>query len=375
MIARKGLIKFFDIDPESLIIDENKVYKSPQDYIINPVLKVFREKEEIEIFCTRKANGENAQISYIRAYNGWICGSKNVGVIIQEMNDLRKYKGPRYTYAIKIGEVWLKIIEDMDKERLDELKRDMSGRTFVGEFVGNPNYQHLIRYNRVSIHFYAIVDNESIHTCLDPKYSQSIFHKYALDSVHFQSLGIFKEKESCFKAILNAYITVGRSSIYDGEEGAVLYFVKRSQGSQGPHGPQTPHTPQTPHAPHAPHISHDITLVLCKLKTLDYRIYRKLREKLKNLCSFGGDEREVLRRFISDYKALVNDTLQRASRIMGHPTTGFDILPNGLHYYNRVAELAIQNVLDRKVNYNQISYQYVDFLCIIYIYIYRFYNG
>jgi len=48
-------------------------------------------------------------------------------------------------------------------------------------------------------------------------------------------------------------------NIEDGEEGSVLYFVS----------------------------SENKVLALCKLKTLEYRIYRKLREKLRNYSTGG----------------------------------------------------------------------------------------
>jgi hypothetical protein len=37
----------------------------------------------------------------------------------------------------------------------------MAGRTFVAEYCGNQDYQHLVIYNKIDLHFYAVVENNS----------------------------------------------------------------------------------------------------------------------------------------------------------------------------------------------------------------------
>lgn len=39
------------------------------------------------------------------------------------------------------------MVEKLSPEQLSELQQAMQGHTFVGEYCGNQNYQHLIRYN------------------------------------------------------------------------------------------------------------------------------------------------------------------------------------------------------------------------------------
>ena len=45
----------------------------------------------------------------------------------------------------------------------------MAGRTFVGEYCGNAAYQHLVKYDKIQLHFYAIVENEAEDTCIPPE--------------------------------------------------------------------------------------------------------------------------------------------------------------------------------------------------------------
>ena len=64
---------------------------------------------------------------------------------------------------------------------------------------------------------------------------------------------------------------VAKSKIVDEEEGSVLYLVKRNKG--GIH-------------------SEDRVLSLAKLKTIEYRIFRKIREKLRRYYKFEDQERK-----------------------------------------------------------------------------------
>ena len=37
----------------------------------------------------------------------------------------------------------------------------MQGKTFIGEYCGNQNYQRIVKYEKIDIFFFAIVDNVS----------------------------------------------------------------------------------------------------------------------------------------------------------------------------------------------------------------------
>jgi len=37
----------------------------------------------------------------------------------------------------------------------------------IGEYCGNDAYQHIIRYDKIQIIFYAITSNNSFEPCLD----------------------------------------------------------------------------------------------------------------------------------------------------------------------------------------------------------------
>jgi len=40
------------------------------------------------------------------------------------------------------------------------LKKDLDGNTMIGEYIGSDEHQHLVKYSRKSIIFYAVVGNQ-----------------------------------------------------------------------------------------------------------------------------------------------------------------------------------------------------------------------
>ncbi len=164
-----------------------------------------------------------------------------------------------------MARVWFSIVVRLEKEgRLAELKAELSGRTFVGEYAGNPEHQHMVRYPRETIVFYTIVENEAVADCIDPIAASRIFEKYGLDHVQCESKGICHSLGEVIKGIRDVYTTLATESLYNEEEGVVIYLVSRGAEKS-------------------------FTLSLCKVKTLEYRIYRKIRENVKSQLrnSFG----------------------------------------------------------------------------------------
>ena len=90
-------------------------------------------------------------------------------------------------------------------------------------------------------------------------------------------------------SLCRVFKDVAKSEIAEEEEGNVLYFVNRP-AKEGEEGSEI--------------------LSLCKLKTLEYRLFRKMREKLRNFYARPIDERTadriatISKRFISEAKEL-----------------------------------------------------------------------
>ena len=145
------------------------------------------------------------------------------------------------------------------------MTKEMNGRTLVGEYIGSQDHQHLVKYSRVTIIFYAIISNYSPESCWPCSYAWAFFNKYGLDMVHIQSLGKFNNFGQLSDQLEKTFKDVAKSSIAQDEEGNVLYFIKKAKGAN----------------------ERDQTLSLAKLKTLEYRLFRKMREKLRGFYSRG----------------------------------------------------------------------------------------
>lgn len=61
----------------------------------------------------------------------------------------------------------------------------------IGEYVGNQKYQHLVKYEKTTILFYAIVENNSADICLPISETHRILTKYGLDKVPMISQGTY----------------------------------------------------------------------------------------------------------------------------------------------------------------------------------------
>lgn len=173
-----------------------------------------------------------------------------------------------------MAHVWFDKLEQYKKKDpkiVDELKKELSGNTLIGEYVGSDEHQHLVKYSRTTIIFYAIVNNHSAEECWPCEKSWAFFKKYNMDKVHIQSLGMFNDYDNLCNSLCKIFQDVAKSEIAKEEEGNVLYLLRKGEND----------------ANGAP----DQVLSLTKLKTLEYRLFRKMREKLRNFHAKPREER------------------------------------------------------------------------------------
>jgi hypothetical protein len=230
-----------------------------------PIKRAMLEGHKVEAIKMLKANGENCQVSYQPNIDAWIIASKNVGLVARNMDDVELYtkkNAMRYSYAVLMARCWFTIVEQFNKKDYESLKQDFAHRTFVGEYIGNQACQHLVKYPRETIVFYAVVENYSKRMCMVPEDSIVLFKKYKLDIVNIDSMGLYNDYDHLCDDLQREFETVSGLSIRDEEEGAVVYFVLR----------------------HSEDANKDQVLSLGKFKTLEYRLFRKMREKLRNFC-------------------------------------------------------------------------------------------
>ncbi|CAD8072030.1 unnamed protein product [Paramecium primaurelia] len=290
-IIRRGLKKFFDINLKQFQSQGNSNLTNKTDQIINNyTLSCLPKESEIKITQMEKVNGENAQISYIKTLDRWVIGSKNVTLLCIDESELKQYDSQitndpldsRYKYAIKIAQEWLKIIAL--SKNVDTIKKYLNEHTLIGEYCGNIEYQHLVQYDHVQLKFYALVpkvSNELSVTCLHPDFTLNLLQSLELNIVKFNHI-IAENYQDFIKKLLDLTRNISISKLQDDGEGNVLYFSD----------------------------SQKECFSLAKLKTLEYRFKRKIREKLRLIITKNQDPNLTLDKYVDEVTQLLKELNQ-----------------------------------------------------------------
>jgi hypothetical protein len=272
-----------------------------------------------------------------------------VALLAKTRKDIDKYASStnamRYNFAMMIATAWFDKIDQLTEEGIDieELKNDLNGKTMIGEYCGHPDYQHLVIYPEVRVIFYTIVDNNSEYSCILPEESYAIFKKYKLECVTFESLGVFSTYEDLKDCLMQTYRSVSAESIQTGEEGSVIYFVRRRKDSatQG----------------------EDRVLSLGKLKTLEYRMYRKLREKLKTMSAkiLGKGGNKISEK--QSWNTMVTKFRNEGLQLNEDPDSSEGLISDkDFDYYVELAELAAKKCYDNPAVLSTVKDSYLGFL-------------
>jgi hypothetical protein len=146
--------------------------------------------------------------------------------------------------------------------------------------------------------------------------------KFGLETVSCTKIGRFNNYTKLCYELETLYKYVAEASIVEEEEGSVLYFVQRDEKNH----------------------SNDQVINLAKLKTLEYRVYRKLREKLF-IDSASTDSRFKINQFFEEVRQLIQ---------------GYK-LPMPINFYYQVAETAF-DLANQNMELFSDQHNYIDFL-------------
>ena len=93
------------------------------------ILSFLTIKEEVSVVA------EKYDVSKIYLFGSYVKGEAS------ENSDIDLYKGERYHFAKLMGDEWFRILRKLEQKigqrGIDDLKKEMEGRTFVGEYCGN----------------------------------------------------------------------------------------------------------------------------------------------------------------------------------------------------------------------------------------------
>lgn len=110
------------------------------NYTLGPLNELLTNNHggSVTILKTLKANGENAQISFVPEIQSWSISSKNVCLLARQDSEIdQNYNSDRFHFAKLMAHTWFELISNIPSKDLSQLKKDMSGRTLIGEYVGN----------------------------------------------------------------------------------------------------------------------------------------------------------------------------------------------------------------------------------------------
>lgn len=88
--------------------------------IFSDLKEALKSGFEVKAYSMVKANGENAQVSYVDELDSWLIASKNVSLLARKPADLALYRPyktqetDRYQYACLMGATWFDILDRMD---------------------------------------------------------------------------------------------------------------------------------------------------------------------------------------------------------------------------------------------------------------------
>ena len=431
-IVRKGLEKFFDLDYSFIEFHLKKgeileKKRNCREIIFAGIEGALKNGNKVRIYQTEKANGENCQISYFRPIDSWLVSSKNVSILAKSRTDVEFYEilmlelneqekknenqpkknekkneetknneeknkikdaykknnkfaepkikkqpkeeglevsefikkekedsekkikknNDRFAFAKLILNEWFNLLDKISD--IETLKKDLENKTLVGEYCGNQEFQHLIKYNEISIYFYALVDNDKDcdDSCFPPQKVFDFCKKHNLRHVKFHDFGSFDDFIALNMKLHGIFEKVSIATINEMGEGCVLYFLKEKKNEN----------------------EQDHILSLCKVKTLEYRIFRKLREKLKRFDPSKKEKEEnkapstekQIAPVTSKFKNEVNDLCKNFKP------------PLKIEDYVEFAEYCFI-FAKQPGNYDHVKKAYIDFLTIALYYFYEEYK-
>lgn len=314
--GRRGLRKFYDLYPEYLEynlgnlanLDSKVGVKEPAENksIHRKIFGTLKEdldegKETVVVIESNKANGENCQISWVAEVGAWSIASKHVSMLLRSLDDVSLYISDRFHFAELIAREWFTIIKQMKPERVEAVKECLRDFTLVGEYVGNPNYQHLVKYEKQGFMFYSLVHKYTEDEAMNPKEAFDKIKSLGLQCVTHKEHPACKTWQDLNALLKGLYKEIKESGIEKREEGVVVYIVSQKEGKETLHS-------------------------ICKLKTLEYMVYRKLREKLRALTDKKQTREAIEAKYQEEVRALV----------------GMNTTPHELSFYFEVAKRAFE---------------------------------
>lgn len=276
-----------EMDQENSSGTLEKYDQKMKDHIFERIQDFYKKNlGTVTLYNTTKANGANAQISFCEKVNAWAIGSKDITIMVRARSDISGYRKERYQYCRSIAHTWFHILDQLDFETQFQFKSQMVGITLIGEYVGDQRCQGMVKYTKISLVFFNVVNNISD---IDKDYwtmekGFEFMKKYGqIPSAHQKYMNI-PNFMLLNKKQLDLYEQCGKQSLENGEEGKVIYFVlKHFDGKE-------------------------ILASVAKMQSMEFRIFHHLKQKLMDyVTNQNANRKQYLSFFTTECINLMGD--------------------------------------------------------------------
>ncbi|CAD8150285.1 unnamed protein product [Paramecium octaurelia] len=282
-ILRKGLPKFYDL---GYFWKDKEQQQQNQFLYVNQLRNAYQSLKlsiPVTIVQQQQENGENFQISFSSILQTWVISSKNVSIFCKN-NDEYLINCPNKDIDCperlpwQIAEIWF---SDMSEKNVEQLQKDLTDFTLVGEFVHNPYFVHIIEYQQPALKFFALINNHQRNFCCHTLQAEHLANKHNLQFVKT------KYMQANTKIILDnhlqrIYENIKQSPLSVSGEGVVLYLFNEFE-----------------------------CLSISKIKTIEYEQHKLFRQKLTTLIK---QYQETLLSYADAYQQEANDLNQYEDR-------------------------------------------------------------
>ncbi|CAD8061857.1 unnamed protein product [Paramecium primaurelia] len=300
-ILRKGLPKFYDLgdfwrdkeQQQNQFLYKNQLHNAYQSLKLNIPVTIVQQQQE---------NGENFQISFSSILQTWVISSKNVSIFCKNYDDYllncpnKDINSPE-RLPWQIAEIWF---SDIIEKNVEQLQKDLTDHTLIGEFVNNPYFVHIIEYQQPALKFFALVNNHERNLCCHTRQAEHLANKHNLQFVKTKYMQANK------RIILDNHLqriqdSIQQSPLSISGEGVVIYLFNEFE-----------------------------CLSISKIKTIEYEQHKLFRTKLTTLIQ---QYQETQQSYADAYQQEANDLNQYNDRDISRTIELNTHILSSLQYY------------------------------------------
>lgn len=278
----------------------------------------------VDLVKETKSNGLKVLISYDEVTCCWIIGTERDTIAVYKSSDINEYHDSGLYELKQAAYCFLELIGGLSESELADLQDDLRGFTLVGEYVGDYTIQKIVPYSKPELVFYAMVLNNKTLQCYPPENALDFFEKYGLPHCEYKICRNLTTIGSVMEALGDLANHIEQSTLQKSEEGAVIFLVLQRELQQK-------------------------VLVISKIKTLEYRLYKQLKVRVMEHIDLHRDARDQYDLFSEEIYSIIKDA----------------DLHHSTNYYLNIADAAFRFCYEYPDFHRFVKSHFVSFLSLI----------